>query len=171
MFNCSSPPPLTLPPLLPIPSRCSSPPLPSRLSPPSKKVFPQPDLHQEALNHRRPLLSQPPIQPLKECLGMCVCARTSVCFAHQRIARNRMYTLNTWAPCFSRASVLNGCAAKREAPPTPGVGPLERGSGSLCGGKTRGKEPQTRLGGSEGGQRGQVHAGRPTRRSVLPGTR
>lgn len=69
---------------------------PSRLSPPSKKVFPPPDLHQEALNHRRPLLSQPPIQPRKVCLRMCVwlCVFMCVCVRISKCAQKRLYTLH-----------------------------------------------------------------------------
>lgn len=74
---------------------------PSRLSPPSKKVFPPPDLHQEALNHRRPLLSQPPIQPRKVCLRMCVwlCVFMCVC-AHQQMCTEEIVYF-AYACCFA----------------------------------------------------------------------
>lgn len=43
-----------------------------------KKYFLKPDLRKEALNHQRPLLSQPPIQPPKVCLSMCACIPSNV---------------------------------------------------------------------------------------------
>ncbi len=70
---------------LPILSFSASPPLPLFPLLHLKKSFLQPDLHQEALNHQRPLLSQPQITPVKACYSVRTSAhmhRKRLCILH-----------------------------------------------------------------------------------------
>lgn len=97
------------PPLRFLPPRCSSL-LPLR---PPKSVFPQRDLHQEALNHRRPPLSQPPAPAAKQ--GMP--GKPSAAFLHTPL-------------CLASVCLFSKKNAACSTPPPPPP-PPNRGSGSL----------------------------------------